>query len=69
MSAFGPVAIDTMRKALDEAWESLSESEREHRVKSELAIRLLAAAADGERDPDRLKDAALGNYYQSVALN
>ena len=69
MSAFGPAVGDIMRKAIDEAWDTLSEREKQRGARSELAIRVLATAADGERDPVRLNDAALGNYYQTVAVN
>ena len=69
MSAYGLATIDIMRAALDEAWESLSDVEKARSSRSQLAVRILAAAADGERDFERLKEAALGTYFKSVMLN
>jgi hypothetical protein len=56
---FAPDMIQTMRVALDVAWESLSLKQREQTPKSLLASRILDAAAGGEVDPSRLVIAAL----------
>ena len=59
MSAFGPVAIETMRQAISNAWDSLSSEQQEYIKRSDMALRVLAAAADGERDLFTLTEAAL----------
>ena len=69
MSAYALATIDIMRAALDDAWESLSHLEQSRSSRSQLAVRVLAAAADGERDFERLKEAALGTYFKSVMMN
>ena len=54
--------IDTvllLREALDAAWTSLPPAQRATMSKTLLAERILKTAADGERDPERLIDAAL----------
>jgi phenylpyruvate tautomerase PptA (4-oxalocrotonate tautomerase family) len=48
-----------MRSALDEAAITLPEAERTSAMKAKLASRILAAAAKGERDPNKLRIAAL----------
>jgi hypothetical protein len=48
-----------MRDTLDEAWARLHPQERAVTRKSSLAARILETAAQGERDPQRLLDAAL----------
>ena len=54
--------IDTvllLREALDDAWASLPPKQRETTSKTLLAERILKTAAEGERNPERLIDAAL----------
>jgi hypothetical protein len=54
--------IDTvllLRETLDDAWASLPPQQRATTSKTLLAERILKSAADGERDPERLIDAAL----------
>jgi hypothetical protein len=51
--------LTILRTVLDEAWELLSPEQQTQTTKSLVATRLLEAAAAGERDPDRLRDAAL----------
>ena len=48
-----------LREALDDAWTSLPPKERATTSKTLLAERILKTAAEGERDPERLIDAAL----------
>ena len=57
--AFDPETIALLRAVLDEAWDSLHAEEREQSSKSLLAQRILHLAATGERDPIRLRVAAL----------
>jgi hypothetical protein len=56
---YDPETIQVLRVALDEAWAALPEERRKTTEKSELAERILVAAAAGERDPDRLRRRAL----------
>ena len=51
--------VALMRDTLDEAWARLHPHERAVARKSSLAARILETAAQGERDPQRLLDAAL----------
>jgi len=54
-----PTEIKLMRSALDEAAIIQPKAERTSAMKAKLASRILAAAAKGERDPNRLRIAAL----------
>ena len=56
---FRPDEIKLMRSALDEAAIILPKAERTSNMKVKLAARILAAAAKGERDPNKLRIAAL----------
>ena len=56
---YQPDEIKLMRSALDEAAITLPEAERTLAMKAKLASRILAAAAKGERDPNKLRIAAL----------
>jgi hypothetical protein len=56
---YQPDEIKLMRSALDEAAITLPEAERTSAMKPKLASRILAAAAKGERDPNKLRIAAL----------
>lgn len=54
--------IDTvllLRETLEDAWASLHPEQRAAMSKTLLAERILKTAAEGERDPERLLDAAL----------
>jgi hypothetical protein len=59
-----PVYLDLktvalLREILDEAWTSLRPAQRAATSRTLLAENLLKVAAKGERDPERLLDAAL----------
>jgi hypothetical protein len=56
---FQPDEVKLMRSALDEAIIILPKIERTSAMKVKLASRILAAAAKGERDPNKLRIAAL----------
>ena len=58
-TVFQPDEIKLMRSALDEAAIILPKAERTSTMKVKLASRILAAAAKGERDPNKLRIAAL----------
>lgn len=57
-ASFDPDTIGLLRRTLDQCWLELPPSQRAHTSKTLLAQRILAAA-DGERDPLRLRSAAL----------
>ena len=57
--AFDPETIALLRAVLDEVWDSLNAEEQEQSSKSLFAQRILHLAATGERDPVRLRVAAL----------
>jgi hypothetical protein len=58
-TGYQPDEIKLMTSALDEAEIILPEAERTSAMKEKLASRILAAAAKGERDPNKLRIAAL----------
>ncbi len=51
--------VSLMREVLEDAWTCLRPQEREAVSRTLLAEAILASAAEGERNPDRLLDAAL----------
>ena len=57
--AYDPETIDLLRAILDETWAKLSPLQQIEFPRSQIAERLLKAAADGERDPDLLRLRAL----------
>lgn len=58
-TGYQPDEIKLMRSALEEAAIILPEAERTSTMKAKLASRILAAAAKAERDPNKLRVAAL----------
>jgi hypothetical protein len=64
MAEPGYFDLDTvalLRDTLDDAWAGIPPMQQAGMLKTSLAERILAAAADGERDPDRLREAALAD--------
>lgn len=59
MVYFDPETVAILRDTLDDAWGCLRPEQRAMTQKSALAERMLKSAARGERDRDRLRDAAL----------
>jgi len=57
--SFDPETVTLLRETLDDAWASLRPQQRAAMQKSALAECLLKSAAQGERSPSRLRDAAL----------
>ena len=51
--------VALLRQTLDDAWASLRPEQQAKMLKTSLAERILKSAALGERDPARLRDAAL----------
>ena len=62
---YPPEIVDLMRSAVDEAWSLMRPEERAQSSKSLLAIRVLEAAAGGERDPAKLRAQALLHIVSS----
>lgn len=56
---FDPETIRLLKKTLDDAWASLPRERQASMLKTTLAERILKSAAQGERDRERLLDAAL----------
>jgi hypothetical protein len=51
--------VSLLRQTLEEAWVSLRPEQRATLSRTLLAEGILKSAAQGERDPERLRDAAL----------
>jgi hypothetical protein len=58
---FDAQTIAVMKVALDEAWDRLPPQLQATMLKTTLAERILKSAAKGERNRDRLRDAALSD--------
>ena len=56
---FNPETVTLMKRALDDAWDCLEPETRATVLKTALAVRILESASQGERDCERLRDAAL----------
>ncbi len=56
---YEPETVALFKQTLLEAWASLRPEQRARVSRSVLVTGLLRSAAAGERDPDRLRDAAL----------
>jgi hypothetical protein len=59
--------IALLRETLEDAWASLRPEQRASTFKTTLAERILKSAAQGERDRDRLLDAALMEFSAEEA--
>jgi hypothetical protein len=57
--AFGPEEIAAMSEALEAALNEIGDTEKREVMRERIAQRILAAAKLGERDPARLREAAL----------
>ena len=57
--SFDPETVTLLREILDDAWASLPAEQQSTMQKTALAERMLKSVAQGERDPERLRDAAL----------
>ena len=51
---YSPEEVRLLSTVLDEAWDSLSPNRRRQMSRTDLAVRILHRAAEGERDPVRL---------------
>ena len=54
--------VALLREVLDDTWTTLRPDQRATMLKTTLAERILASAAQGERDRERLLDAALSEF-------
>jgi hypothetical protein len=54
-AVFPPDVIELMKVVLEEATAALPEAKRTSAIKAEMACSILAAAAEGERNPDLLR--------------
>ena len=64
-ACYDPETIQVMKAVLEESWASLQPDQQRNFVKSDLAQRILAAAAHGERDPLRLREQALATAVET----
>ena len=58
-AVFHPELIELMKAVLEDATATLPEAKRTSTVKAEIASRILECAANGERNPIKLKMAAM----------
>ena len=59
MSVYSPETVKLLRSVLDDAWASMGPDEKARSSKTLVAVRILDAAAAGERNPGRLLELAL----------
>jgi hypothetical protein len=59
--------IALLREVLDDAWASLRPTQQARMLKTTLAERILKSARQGERNRDRLLDAALMEFTAEEA--
>jgi len=57
--SFDPETVTLLRETLEDAWACLPPEQQATMQKTALAARILKTAAQGERDRQRLRDAAL----------
>ena len=67
MAHYGPETL-SLRKVLDEAWAALPDGSKSESVKSEMAQHILKQAADGVRDPVRLRASVLAGAVGERAM-
>jgi hypothetical protein len=65
-ACFDPETIAVLKAVLEDSWATLRPDQQRAILKTDLAQRILAAAADGERDPIRLREHALATFVQFV---
>jgi hypothetical protein len=65
-SVYTPETVKLLHDALEDAWAALRPDERARASKAMLATRLLELTAAGERDPARLRCAALSTVVTSA---
>jgi hypothetical protein len=63
--SYDPETIALLRTVLDAAWNALSPERRARITKADLALRILNVAAQGERDPIRLRRRAVAELVSN----
>jgi hypothetical protein len=58
-ASFDPETVEILKTVLEDAWASLVPAQQALTTKSDMAARILEAAADGELDPAKLRTTAL----------
>jgi hypothetical protein len=58
-SSYDSETVTLLRAILEDAWERLTFEQRARTQKSEVALRILRLARQGERDPMRLRAGAI----------
>jgi len=64
MKTIPPETIKLLQTVLDETWETLRPEERSRTSKKQIATRLFDKASAGERDPFRLRIAAVNGIVK-----
>jgi hypothetical protein len=64
----GPETLELLRAVLNEAWEVLTPEQQVDTFKSDMALRILRLAQQGERDPAKLRTAALLGVRRTSVL-
>jgi hypothetical protein len=64
MNTMPPETIKLLQTVLDETWEALRPEERSRTSKRQIATRLFDKARAGERDPFRLRVAAVAGIVK-----
>jgi hypothetical protein len=67
--SYSPETIDLLRAVLDETWAQLSPLQQIQLPRSQIAGRLLRAAAEGERDRDILRMRALNGVAAEAPVS
>jgi hypothetical protein len=57
--SFDPETVEILKTVPEDAWASLVPAQQAQTSKSDMAVRILQAAASGERDPGKLRTTAL----------
>jgi hypothetical protein len=68
MVHYDPETLIILRKVLDEAWAALPDGSKSETLKSEMAQHILKQAADGVRDPVRLRASVLASGAGARAM-
>jgi len=63
MNVYDSATIQLMREVLRDAWSSLPPIQRQRVLQSDMASRILHEASNGERDPIKLREAALQLHH------
>ena len=66
-AVFDPETVEILKRSLDDAWSQLTPDQRAQMSRSAMAERILKAAANGERDPIRLRTVAMVSIVPPAA--